>query len=205
MRQPVTVTRDTAQHLHVQLQPLPGRLRVELPVAGTLKVAEIAGKAAGKVPGESSCRPASTRLTIDTERYQDFATDVAIEGLGKRQTLAPKLVPGWSAVTISSEPAGAQVLVAGEAKGVTPLTPSSWAATTGSSSIARVSSRGKVDIQVKANTPLAIGPVKLGRAGRPARRAQLAGGRERYDRRCLSAVVLRSTSRSVPTCRRSSP
>jgi hypothetical protein len=42
---------------------LPGRLRIELPVPGAVR---IDGQAAGKVPGDSSCRGA--RGAIDTER-----------------------------------------------------------------------------------------------------------------------------------------
>jgi formylglycine-generating enzyme required for sulfatase activity len=162
LRKTVTVTRTGSRHLTVQLQPLPGRLKIELPVTGTLKVAGQTVSKTAKVPGEVELPAGKYSLTIDTERYQDFATDVAIEGLGKRQTLAPKLVPGWSAVTVSSEPAGAQVLVAGEAKGVTPLTTELM----GGNYRLELQRQGfkpwQSDIQVKANTPLAIGPVKLG-------------------------------------------
>jgi formylglycine-generating enzyme required for sulfatase activity len=158
LRQPVTVTRNGARQLSVQLQPLPGRLRIELPVAGLVKVA---GKTA-KVPGEIELPAGKHPLAIDTERYQDFNTEVQIEGFGKRQTLVPKLVPGWSNVSITSEPAGAAVLVAGEAKGATPLTVELM----GGNYRLELNRAGfkpwQSDIQVKANTPLTIGPVKLG-------------------------------------------
>jgi hypothetical protein len=99
---------------------------------------------------------------IDTERYLDFATTVQIEGFGKVQTLTPKLVPGWAKVTISTEPAGAEVLVAGTAKGVTPLETELM----GGNYRLELNRAGykpwQSDIAVKANTPLAIGPVKLG-------------------------------------------
>jgi formylglycine-generating enzyme required for sulfatase activity len=158
LRQPVSVTRDGTRQLSVRLKPLPGRLQVQLPVAG---VVNVGGKTA-KVPGEIELPAGKYSLTIDTERYQDFKADVQIEGLGKRQTLAPKLVPAWSNVSIVSEPAGAEVLVAGEAKGATPVTVELM----GGNYRLELNRAGfkpwQSDIQVKPNTPLTIGPVKLG-------------------------------------------
>src|SRR5262249_43448975 len=92
LRAPVNVTRGAPQHYSFKLVPLPGRLRVELPVPGEVR---IAGKPAGKVPGEIPLKAGKYDLVIDTERYLDFATTVQIEGFGKVQTLTPKLVPGW--------------------------------------------------------------------------------------------------------------
>jgi hypothetical protein len=158
LHQPMTVTRDSPQHYTFKLQPLPGRLRVELPVPGDVR---IAGKAAGKAPGEFPLKAGKYDVVIDTERYLDFATTVQIEGFGKIQTLTPKLVPGWAKVTISTEPAGAEVLVAGTAKGVTPLETELM----GGNYRLELNRAGykpwQSDIAVKANTPLAIGPVKL--------------------------------------------
>jgi formylglycine-generating enzyme required for sulfatase activity len=158
LRKPVSVTREGPRQISVQLEPLPGRLQIELPVPG---VAKVAGKTA-RVPGEIELPAGKYSLTIDTERYQDFSTNVEIEGLGKRQTLAPKLVPGWSDVSITSEPAGAEVLVGGEVKGVTPLKVELM----GGNHRLELNRAGfkpwQTDIQVKPNTPLTIGPVKLG-------------------------------------------
>ena len=63
--------------------------------------------AAGKAPGEFELPAGTHKLLIDTERYVDYAADVRIEGFGKLQTLEPKLTPGWSKVTVETDPAGA--------------------------------------------------------------------------------------------------
>jgi formylglycine-generating enzyme required for sulfatase activity len=157
-RKPVTVARDGDRQLTVQLQPLPGRLRIEVPVPGVVKV----GGRTAKVPGVIELPAGRHSVTVDTERYLDFVADVVIEGLGKVQTLTPRLVPGWAQVTVSTEPAGAQVFVAGEARGVTPLETEIMAGNY-RIELRRSGFRDwQNDIQVKANTPLTIGPVKLG-------------------------------------------
>src|SRR5690606_39744886 len=89
--------------------PEPARVRVD-------------GEEMGEAPGEFELQPGSHRIEIVAARYQPFATDVEIEGAGKLQTLTPQLVPNWAPVTVTSEPAGAQVIVAGEPRGTTPLT-----------------------------------------------------------------------------------
>jgi formylglycine-generating enzyme required for sulfatase activity len=87
---------------------------------------------------------------------------VQIEGLGRLQTLAPKLTPGWSTVTVATEPAGAEVRAAGAVLGRTPL---EFELMAGSHRLELRLEGFKPwisDVQVKANEPLAIGPVRLG-------------------------------------------
>ena len=111
----------------------------------------------------SSSSPAGRHsVAIAAERYQPFSADVDVEGLGKTQTFKPQLVPGWGVVTVTSEPAGAQLLVNGEPRGVTPLKAEIMAGAHPVELRLEGFKPWTTDIQVKANEPLALGPVKLG-------------------------------------------
>lgn len=159
LRVPVTIGRERGQRLQHRLVALPGRLRIELPVPGEVS---IDGKVAGTAPGEFTLPAGKHALLIDTERYLDFATEVQVEGLGRLQTLAPKLTPGWSTVTVATEPAGAEVRAAGAVLGRTPL---AFELMAGSHRLELRLEGFKPwisDVQVKADEPLAIGPVRLG-------------------------------------------
>jgi len=159
LRAPVEITGERNRQLSFTLAPLPGRLEIVVPVEG---VARIDGHEAGKVPGVFELPAGRHTVVIDTERYLDFEAEVQIEGLGKLQEFAPQLTPAWATVAISSEPAGAEVLVGGEARGRTPLRVE---LTAGSH---RVELRHEgykpwvSDVQVQANVPLELGPVRLG-------------------------------------------
>ncbi len=101
-------------------------------------------------------------MLIDTERYLDFAVDVVIEGKDVLQTLAPKLVPGWAKVSVSSEPTGAETLVGGESRGTTPVELELMGGNH-RLELRRAGFKTWVsDIQVKANEPMVVGPVRLG-------------------------------------------
>jgi formylglycine-generating enzyme required for sulfatase activity len=173
LRTPVTVADDRGDILRFRLTPLPGRLAVELPVPGEVSVD---GRPAGRAPGEFELAAGTHRIRIDTERHLDFEADVRIEGFGKRRVLAPKLVPAWALVTIESEPTGAAVSVAGARRGTTPLE-IELDAGSHRVEITRDGFRPWVsDVQVKANEPLRIGPVKLGLPdGRLVVRSQPSG------------------------------
>ena len=115
----IKVTEAPNQQFSLTLAKLPGRLRIDVPAAARVTVD---GKEAGNAPGEFELAAGKHSVAIAAERYQPFSADVDVEGLGKTQTFKPQLVPGWGVVTVTSEPAGAQLLVNGEPRGVTPLT-----------------------------------------------------------------------------------
>src|SRR5690606_29726932 len=120
------------------------------------------GEPRGMAPGEFELPPGKHSVALSAERYQVFTADVDIEGGGAVQDFKPELVPNFAAVTVTSEPEGAQVLVAGEPRGVTPLTTEVLA---GNHPIELRRDGFKpwsTDIQVKANEPLTLGPIKLG-------------------------------------------
>ena len=173
LRVPVEIGEARDQRLSYALAPLPGRLEVVLSVPGTVT---IDGRAAGSAPGPFELPAGRHTVVVDTERYLDFTADVEIEGRGRLQKLAPQLVPAWAEVSIASEPAGAEVRVGGELRGRTPLALELMA---GSHRVELRLGGFKPwvsDLQVQANEPLRLGPVRLGVPdGRLAVRSSPAG------------------------------
>ena len=101
-------------------------------------------------------------VVIDAPRYRSFSTEVEIEGAGTVQTLNPELVPGWALVTVTTEPAGAELFVAGERRGITPL---ETEVLEGSHPLELRMQGFKPwtsDLRVTANEPQTVGPVRLG-------------------------------------------
>jgi formylglycine-generating enzyme required for sulfatase activity len=159
LRSPVEITANRDQRLEFTLAPLPGRVEIVVPVTGTVR---IDGRDAGSVPGVFELPAGPHAIVIDTERYLDFATEVQVEGLGQLQQFAPQLVPAWAVVSITSEPSGAEVRIAGMEHGRTPARVELMA---GSHRVELRHAGYKSwvsDVQVQANVPLELGPVRLG-------------------------------------------
>jgi formylglycine-generating enzyme required for sulfatase activity len=170
--QQIKVTEAANQQFALTLAKLPGRLIIDSPTARVT----LDGKEAGNAPGEFELAAGRHSVEIAAERYQPFKADVNVEGLGKKQTFKPQLVPGWGVVTVTSEPAGAQLVVNGEPRGVTPLNAEIMAGAHPVELRMEGFKPWTTDIQVKANEPLTLGPVKLGLPdGRLAVRSDPAG------------------------------
>lgn len=153
------VTDASNQQFTLTLARLPGKVRIETPEGAAVT---IDGKAAGPAPGEFELPSGRHTVAIAAPRYQPFSAEVEVEGAGKQQTFAPKLVPNWADVTVTSEPAGAQVMVNGEAHGATPLTTQLLAGNHPIELRLEGFKPWTTDVQVRANEPLALGPIKLG-------------------------------------------
>jgi formylglycine-generating enzyme required for sulfatase activity len=155
----VKVSDAPNQQFALKLAKLPGRLQIDTPASARVSVD---GKELGTAPGAFELSAGRHSIAIAADRYQPFSADVNVEGMGKLQTYKPALVPAWAEVTVTSEPAGAQLLVNGEPQGATPITAQILA---GSHPIELRLEGYKpwtTDVQVKANEPLSLGPVKLG-------------------------------------------
>ncbi len=153
------VTDAPNQQYALKLARLPGRLRIDTPVPATVTVD---GKALGDAPGEFELAAGRHTIAIAASRYQPFSAEVEVEGAGEAQVFAPKLTPNWTDVAIATEPAGAQVLVNGEPRGVTPLTTQIMAGNHPVELRLDGFKPWATDVQVKANEPLSLGPIKLG-------------------------------------------
>jgi formylglycine-generating enzyme required for sulfatase activity len=153
------VTTASNQQFTLTLAKLPGRLQIEVPASAAVT---IDGKPAGRAPGSFELPAGPHTVAIAADRYQPYTGEVVVEGAGKAQTYAPQLIPNWAEVTVTSEPAGAQVLVNGEARGATPLTTQVLAGNHPLELRLEGFKPWTSDVQVKANEPVKLGPIKLG-------------------------------------------
>lgn len=159
LRVPVEVEDRRDQRLSYKLELLPGRLSVATPVPGRLVVD---GNELGVTPGEFPLPAGRHQVSILTERYLEFTTELEIEGGGTLQRLEPELVPGWALVKVSSEPEGAALSVDGESAGTTPYELELMAGSHRLELRREGFKTWVTDVQVRANEPLQIGPVRLG-------------------------------------------
>ena len=61
------------------------------------------------------------QMTISKERYLDYRETISVEGRSVAQRYQASLEPAWATVSLSTVPAGADVLVDGEIFGTTPV------------------------------------------------------------------------------------
>jgi formylglycine-generating enzyme required for sulfatase activity len=123
-----TVTDAKSQQLSFPMTQLPGRLSVQahrsdhpsLQLEGAL--VWIDGKEVGRTPiSELEVMAGRRDIEVRAENYQVFHTELEIEGCAAVQALDLALAPGWSEVTIHSDPEGALVRIDGKNVGTTPL------------------------------------------------------------------------------------
>lgn len=153
------VTSEPNQSFSIKLAKLPGHVRIEVPTQARVSVD---GKELGNAPGEFTLAPGKHTIAIAAARYQPFTGELEVTGEDKKQTFIPKLVPAWAEVTVNSEPAGAKLLVDGKEVGVTPLTTQIMAGNHPVELQLEGFKPWTTDVQVKANEPMSIGPVRLG-------------------------------------------
>jgi len=154
-----TVSGQAGQLVALELVKLPGELVVELPAAGSMSVE---GGATFKVPGRLGLPAGKHNVSIEVPGYLPYRTTVVVAGAGSTQRLAPKLVANSAQLTVSSEPAGAQVLIDGKSAGVTPLVQTLGAATHHVELRLAGFKPWAVDVLMKANEAQSVGPVRLG-------------------------------------------
>jgi formylglycine-generating enzyme required for sulfatase activity len=118
----ILITDEPIQTHNVTLDPLPGKLRVEVaPVAAAnVTIDDTITAQAPTTIGNIEAGPREVKVAA--ERYIPFETIVEIEGRGIEQTLSVVLQPAWADVSIASQPAGAAVNIDDESHGSTPFT-----------------------------------------------------------------------------------
>ncbi len=102
------VNGQAGQVVALQLRKLPGKVRVNLAAPGTLQVD--AGSAVS-VPAMVEMAAGKHTVLIEVEGYLPYRGELAVQGEGKMQNFAPRLMANSATVAISSEPSGAQVLI----------------------------------------------------------------------------------------------
>ncbi len=169
----IAVTAQANQRLEVQLEKLPGVLRIEAPVAATVS---IDGMESGSAPADFELAPGKHTVVINAPRYQEFTAEIEMTGAGTTQTLNAELVPAWAVVKVTTEPAGAEFFVAGERLGVTPLETEMMEGSQAVELRLQGFKPWTTDLRVVANEPQTVGPVLLGAAdGRLVVRSNPAG------------------------------
>jgi formylglycine-generating enzyme required for sulfatase activity len=119
---------DANQSFELELVRLPGSLDITLEASNGELVTELAvvsidGLERGLAPTLiDNVTAGNHEFTIDAPLYRPTTQSLLIKGKGETQSLNLVLEPAWAEVVINSEPVGANVLLDGESKGVTPLT-----------------------------------------------------------------------------------
>jgi formylglycine-generating enzyme required for sulfatase activity len=123
------VADEKSQQLSFSLSKLPGRLSIRAHRADRpslqLEGAQVFvdGRPVGQTPiDELAVEPGRRTLEIRAEKYQDVHRQLQVEGCNAQQKHDLALVPGWSDITLASDPPGAAVRVDEKGAGHTPLT-----------------------------------------------------------------------------------
>ena len=118
----LVITAQPLQSHTVRLNPLPGHLRVSVPLVGKADIF-IDGSLAGTAPTTvRDIEAGNHELTIAADRYIPYEAVLEIQGRGIEQALEIELKPAWADVTISSQPDAADVLVDKKLAGKSPVT-----------------------------------------------------------------------------------
>jgi formylglycine-generating enzyme required for sulfatase activity len=122
------VNDEKRQNVQLYMQKLLGRLLVRAHQSGSTEInitdasVYIDGTEVGQTPVENlEAMSGLRKLEIRAENYQDYLTDINVEGCSNLQEFNLALLPGWSDITISSIPPGANVEIDGTLLGKTPL------------------------------------------------------------------------------------
>jgi len=160
-QQRFVVSAEDNQSFEYVLAKKPGRIKVSLPGVEEA-VFRTAGQLIPVAPGEEfELEPGRHELSIQTARYLDYTTTLEVEGAGVLQELVVELTPGWADVSLSSTPENAEVFVAGELAGTTPLVTEIMAGTV----VLEIRKPGyktwTQSLIVQANQPQELPPIEL--------------------------------------------
>ena len=159
LRTSLVVSDASNQRATFALQKRPGRIEVRSPVAGR---ASVKGKDLGAVPGVITLPAGRHELVVTAPRHQPYSAPIDVVGLDRQQVFEARPVPAWAPVTVLTEPTGAQVLVDGKASGTTPAKLELDAGTHRIELRQAGFKNWVTDVQVVANEPQTLGPVRLG-------------------------------------------
>ena len=119
LEQRLEVTAEDFQTHHLMLEPLPGKLSFTSAPAGATVL--IDDQPLGVTPLQDiSVAAGGHQLRLLAERHLPHLSNISVAGMEIAQTFDIDLEPAWANIAIASIPAGATVLVDGEALGQTP-------------------------------------------------------------------------------------
>jgi formylglycine-generating enzyme required for sulfatase activity len=177
----IEVGPERTQEVDLRLEPLPGNLDVRSGL-DEIEVA-IDGVTAGVVPGIIADIPRGSHIVeFRKHRYFPLQQTIEIEGLGRTQAVDVELEPAWGEMQITSAPEGAEVLIDGQAVGVTPITTEVLETGTQLALVKRGYKTWQKQVFVKAGTTEVHPPIKLSIAdGTIDVRTSPAGAHVRVD------------------------
>ncbi len=159
---------EKSQKINLKMQKQPGRLSIQTHQQDNPAKAVhgarilIDGVEVGTTPvSELKVTVGRRHMQIRTTKFQDFETDVAINGCDELQSFNFALIPGWSDITIGSIPAGAEVRIDNKPMGSTPLQIQLPAGTYQLKLSARLFKNWTTQLVVEPNQPQRIENVRL--------------------------------------------
>lgn len=120
VNQTFAIDGEDSKTVEVRMRKLPGLLTVVTspPVDAVIS---IDNGTIGKAPfGPVELQPGEHSVSVRAERFLPFGDVVSVPGLGQHEELHVQLVPRWSTVKVSSEPAGAAIYAGEQKLGETP-------------------------------------------------------------------------------------
>jgi len=115
------VSAEQSQTHPFVMRKLPGIISIASDITDGARV-QIDGVDIGLTPLNGVLvEPGDHQMTISKERYLDYRETISVEGRSVVQRYQASLEPAWATVSLSTVPAGADVLVDGEIFGTTPV------------------------------------------------------------------------------------
>ncbi|CAA0091039.1 Serine/threonine-protein kinase pkn1 [Halioglobus japonicus] len=109
------------QTLELTLNALPGLISIDSSPQGASVTVD--GESVGKTPlVDLPLAQGEYQLLLEEPRHLPLTQTLQVTGRNVQQDIAVQLAPAWAMVTIDSVPAGATILLDGEAAGTTPAT-----------------------------------------------------------------------------------
>lgn len=121
LQQSLVVGEPQNQDFQFTLQRLPGHLTVNTEPAITAEIWIDDQKLGQSGQVIEAITAGQHQLRVDAPRYRVHEQTINVEGKDTHQQLSVNLEPAWADVVLTTAPAGAQLLVDGEAAGTTPL------------------------------------------------------------------------------------
>lgn len=118
----VTVGDAADQDFDLNLRKLPGILKITTEPEVTAEVF-VDQEPAGSTPLElNEIEPGLHDISLQSERYLTYQTEISIEGKREVQSLNAMLEPAWADITVTSNPDAATIIIDGTEVGQTPTT-----------------------------------------------------------------------------------
>ncbi len=153
--------REGPNRLTFSMHKLPGEVSIRTEPRDGVRVM-VDGRFVGVTPLDPLALEAGTRqVELQAERYLPESRSLAVEGMGREQSLQVTLTPAWAPVTLRSTPSGAQVRVDGEPVGATPLTLDLMRGAHVAQLSAARHDPARLEFEVTANEPLELPDVRL--------------------------------------------